>query len=161
MDISYSTSHKIKRWEMLMKVVIRLNDWFLEAEGFWQLTDQCTLVIVELLSTTQNKPKMAYSHELLKMAFMDYIGFSWTIMDYHELSWTILDNPRLDFHNLGTYGLTYFLTSILFINTIYLRRCGPKDQILFFLQLQFINFALSHYFEATNRKPSLWPLPLH
>ena len=50
---------------------------------------------VELLSTTQNKPKMAYSHELLKMAFMDYIGFSWTIMDYHELSWTILDYLRL------------------------------------------------------------------
>ena len=43
---------------------------------------------------------------------LDSHGLSWTIMDYHELSWTILDNPRLDFHNLGTYGLTYFLTDI-------------------------------------------------
>ena len=39
-------------------------------------------------------------------------GLYWILMDYHELSWTILDYPRLDFHNLGTYGLTYFLTDI-------------------------------------------------
>ena len=55
---------------------------------------------------------MTYSHELPKIPVMDHFGFSWTIMDYHELSWTILDYPRHDFHNLGTYGLTYFLTDI-------------------------------------------------
>ena len=36
----------------------------------------------------RNMPKMAYSHNLPKMAVMDHLGFSWTITDYHGLSWT-------------------------------------------------------------------------
>ena len=38
-----------------------------------------------------NKPKMANSCDLPKMAIMDYRGLSWTIIDYHGLSWTIMD----------------------------------------------------------------------
>ena len=38
-----------------------------------------------------NKPKMAYSHDLPKMAVMDDYGLSGTIMDNHELSTTIID----------------------------------------------------------------------
>ena len=33
---------------------------------------------------------MAYSCDLPKMAFIDHLGFSWTITDYHRLSQTII-----------------------------------------------------------------------
>ena len=74
---------------------------------------------------------MAYSRDLADMDYhglpwttMDYHVLSWTIMDYHRLSWIIMDChgdyhglswtimdchelncPRLNFNNLGTYGL--------------------------------------------------------
>ena len=48
----------------------------------------------------------------LTWTIMDYHGLSWTIMDYYGLSWIIMDYPRLDFNNLGTYGLTYLQTDI-------------------------------------------------
>ena len=38
------------------------------------------------VSVRINKPKMAYSRDLPKMAVMDYHGLSLTIMDCHELS---------------------------------------------------------------------------
>ena len=47
--------------------------------------ESCVLVLLK------NKPKMAYSRDLPKMAVMDYHGLSLTIMDCHELSWTIMD----------------------------------------------------------------------
>ena len=42
-----------------------------------------------------NKPKMAYSRDLSKMAIKDNQGLSRTIMDFNGLSWTVLDYPRL------------------------------------------------------------------
>ena len=39
----------------------------------------------------ENKPKMAFSCNLPKMAIMDYHGLSWSIMAYHGLSWTIIE----------------------------------------------------------------------
>ena len=48
--------------------------------------------ILNVVRKYDNKPKMADSRDLPKMAIMDYHGLSWTIMDYHGLSWTILDH---------------------------------------------------------------------
>ena len=66
---------------------------------------------------SRNKPKMAYSRDLPKMAVMDdglaWTGMDWhglalTGMDWHGLPWTSMDY----FNNLGTYGRTHRRTDI-------------------------------------------------
>ena len=41
----------------------------------------------------ENKPKMAYSRDLSKMAIEDYHGLTRTVKDYQRLSWmTVIDD---------------------------------------------------------------------
>ena len=52
--------------------------------------------------SSENKPKMAYSRNLPKMAVMDDHGLSWTIMDWHGLAWT-----GMDWHGLAWAGMNW------------------------------------------------------
>ena len=49
-------------------------------------------VFIKKNEIINNKPKMAYSRDLPKMAVMDDHGLSTMIMDYNGLSWTIMDD---------------------------------------------------------------------
>ena len=60
-----------------------------------------------MLQSRGNKPKMAYSRDLLKMAVMVDHGLSWIIMDYHGLSWTIMDYHGLTWTCMDWHGLAW------------------------------------------------------
>ena len=53
-----------------------------------------------------NKPKMAYSHDLLKMAIIDYQGLSGMIKDDQGLSWYFKDYQGLSRSVKDHDGLT-------------------------------------------------------
>ena len=42
----------------------------------------------------QNKPKMAYSRDLSKVAIMNYQGLSWSIKDCQGLSRTVMEKYK-------------------------------------------------------------------